>query len=261
MKVAAVQFSPKLGNRESNIKAMAELLYKAVQANAKLVVFPELATTGYSFMSPEEAEPLAEVVHDCQGSVGIMLALSKKLHVGIAWGLITRDPGTKDLYNSQVMVLPDGTLATYAKVNPWANDFLWATPGRSSPPILDFQGQKVGLLICRDVKDKAPNIEDFYEPGDASIVAFSANFGDGGFPATSWMKFATSNKTWMVVSNRYGKEANNNFGEGGVCVISPKGKVFCEGLKWNEPCIVYAETSRASKQRDGSNEHPADIGG
>lgn len=241
MKVAAVQFRPKLGDRRDNIKTMVGLLHEAVQAGAKLVVFPELATTGYSFMSSAEARPLAEVVHDRQGSVGVMSALSQKLGVGIAWGLITEDPGTGDLHNSQVVVLPDGTLSTYAKVNRWANDFLWATSGRSSPPVVELQGRKVGLLVCRDVKDKSPEFEDFYEPGDTDAVALSTNWGNGGFPAVRWVDFAMNNKTWLIVANRYGRESNNDFGEGGSCIISPEGRVFCDGLRWNEPCIVYAE--------------------
>jgi predicted amidohydrolase len=140
-----------------------------------------------------------------------------------------------------VLALPNGDLSFYAKVNRFANDFLWAEKGTKSPPVVDFQGRKVGLLICRDVRDKAPEWEEFYEPGDADIVAFSSNWGGGGFPATSWVTFAESNRTWLVVANRYGKEANNDFGEGGVCVVSPKGKIFCEGIKWGKPCIVYAD--------------------
>jgi predicted amidohydrolase len=132
-------------------------------------------------------------------------------------------------------------LTSYAKVNRWANDFLWATPGRASPPITDFIGKKIGLLICRDVRDKSEKIEDFYEKGDADVVLFSTNWGRGGFPATNWMNFAENNKTWLVVANRYGREANNDFGDGGSCVISPEGEVHCEGLVWGKDCIVYAE--------------------
>jgi predicted amidohydrolase len=151
------------------------------------------------------------------------------------------------LHNSQVLLLPDGSFKTYNKVNLWGNDFLWAEPGRESPPTVRFMGKKIGLLICRDVRDSSSGFKDFYEKGDADIVAFSSNFGDGGFPSTSWMDFAKNNRTTFVVSNRYGREGANNFGEGGVCVIEPPsngreyGRVHCDGLKWNEPCIVYAE--------------------
>lgn len=243
MKVAAVQFCPTFGDPKSNIQTMAELLYEAVQAGSELVVFPELATTGYSFMSRSEARLFAEDVSAHRGSVGLFRDLSQKLNVGIVWGLVTKDPETGDLYNSQAMALPNGTLTTYAKLNRWGQDLIWAKEGSSSPPVTDYLGAKVGLLICRDVRDKSTEFKNFYEKGDADIVAFSTNWGDGGFPSLNWVEFAQNNKTWLVVANRYGQEANNDFGEGGSCIITPKGEVHCEGLKWSAPCVVYAETS------------------
>ena len=78
-------------------------------------------------------------------------------------------------------------------------------------------------------------------PGDADIVAFSSNWGDGGFPAVNWMDFAKENHTVLVVANRYGQETCNNFGEGGSCIVEPGGKVHCQGLQWNQDCIIYAD--------------------
>jgi predicted amidohydrolase len=161
--------------------------------------------------------------------------------MAIAWGFVEKDAGTSKLYNSQALVLPNGRYTTYAKVNRWGQDFIWASKGTASPPVIDYLGKKVGLLICRDVRDKSPALDDFYEPGDANIVAFSTNWGDGGFPSNNWVSFAMNNKVWLIVANRYGREANNDFGEGGPCIISPKGEVHCEGLVWSQPCIVYAE--------------------
>jgi predicted amidohydrolase len=192
-------------------------------------------------MSEEDARPFAEVLTAAKpgSSMATMPALSRKLRVAIAWGLVEEDPGTGLLYNTQVLVTPSGEWVSYRKGNSWGNDYLWSQPGDSSPPILMFEDRKVGLLICADVRGKSDKIEEFYEPGDADIVCFSANWGDGGFPAGKWVKFAKENRCTFVVSNRYGREANNNFGEGGICIIDPSGKVHCDGLKWNEPCVVY----------------------
>jgi predicted amidohydrolase len=252
MRIAAVQFRPEFSgpgdsfspnskNRERNIQTLVELGTEAARGGAELIVFPELATTGYSFMSVAEAESQAEIVQARRGSVGAMLALAKRLGVGFVWGLVEKSPIVGKLHNSQVMALPDGTLVSYAKVNRWGQDLIWADEGVDSPPIVAFRGFNVGLLICRDIKDSGSGLDDFYEPGDADIVAFSTNWGNGAFPSNRWVNFAKSNNTWLVVANRYGKEANNDFGEGGSCVVSPNGKVHCEGLRWSSPCIVYAD--------------------
>jgi predicted amidohydrolase len=104
-----------------------------------------------------------------------------------------------------------------------------------------LQGKRVGLLICRDVRDKSDELETIYSPGEADLVCFSANWGAGAFPANSWMSFAKSNKTWLAVSNRYGRESNLDFGFGGIGIISPEGKVLCEGLEWGKDCLVVAD--------------------
>jgi len=242
MRVAAIQFAPAFKEPETNLRVAAGMVVDAVKGGAKLIVLPEMCTTGYSFMGVAEAEPFAEVFEGGR-SFEVFRTLSQRFDVAVVWGFMRRDPGTGDLYNSQGIVLPDGRFAYYDKINPWGQDFIWAHDGTGSPPILDYLGRRVGLLICRDVRDKAPAWDEFYEPGDADIVAFSTNWGDGGFPAVKWVGFAKQNECWFVVSNRYGREANNNFGEGGPCVISPTGQVYCEGLVWSQPCTVYGETT------------------
>jgi predicted amidohydrolase len=170
--------------------------------------------------------------------------LSRGLDVCIVFGFIELDPGTSKIYNSQAYIEPSGYYDKYAKINFFGSDYLWASHGTSNPPVIkcQFEDKRVGLLICRDVRDKKDDKwTSFYEPGDADVVVLSANWGDGGFPATSWMEFSEENKVTLVVSNRHGYECPNDFGEGGVCIIESNGKVHCKGLKWNEDCIVYAE--------------------
>lgn len=251
MRVAAVQFKPKLKDPRTNLQRMVELATQAAEKGARLVVFPELAVSGYSFMSKQDAEGFAETLQNPgQGarspSLVIMRALARKLDIHLIWGVLERSVGTDNLFNSQVLMCPDGEFETYSKINLFANDFLYVTSGKRNPPIrnivVDGSPYKVGLLICRDIRDRATdNGPSFYEPGDADIVCLSSSWGDGGFPATSWIEFAKTNRTNLLVSNRYGQELNNNFGEGGICLIRPTGAVDCAGLEWSKDCIVFGD--------------------
>lgn len=251
MKVAVVQMRPAFKDKVGNLRKMVKATKQAVDAGAKLIVFPELVSTGYSFMSAAEAAPYAEVIGpmtrplQSDQSMHIMLLMAKQWQVSIVWGLVERDPVTGKLHNSQVYVDPTGYFESYRKVNSFGNDYIWATPGEGSPPIIqatiEGKRRKIGLLICRDVRDKSDDDTSFYEKGDADIVCLGCAWGDGGFPATVWMDFVKKNKCYLAVSNVYGKEIPNNFGEGGVCVIAPDGKVHCEGLVWSQDCIVYAD--------------------
>jgi len=261
VKVAAVQFRPRFGERRGNIGALIPLVHQAAENGAQLIVLPELATTGYSMMSFAEAEPLSETITDFDptnvvdplSSMDVFYSIADKRGVYIVWGLVEKDCGTAKLHNTQVLMCPDGRFESVRKINGFGNDFLWSTPGRANPPIVKirepgetelFKEHKVGLLLCRDVRDKKDNEwKSFYERGDADIVALSTNWGKGSFPATAWMEFAEENNTVLVVSNRYGVEANNDFGDGGVCIIYPDGRVQCEGLVWGQDCIVYGVVS------------------
>ena len=259
MKTATIQFRPTFKDKRGNLQQLATLVVQAGQAGAQLICAPELATTGYSFMNEAEVAPLAEVIGPGNMTFDIFKALAKKLNAYIVWGMVERDAGSGDLYNAQVCMAPDGSWASFRKINKWGNDWLWAKAGRSNPPIIEMHlggetrptglpnsseviDKKLGMLICRDIRDKKDSKwSDFYEKGDADIVCLSANWGDGGFPAVSWMDFAKDNNAILVVSNRWGKEIPNDFGEGGVCVIWPDGRVVCDGLVWNADCIVFAE--------------------
>lgn len=255
MKVAAIQFCPQPREVRDNIKRLAALAVKAARNGAEIIVMPELALSGYSMMNATEAEamseiltePVTEPVNPPPSSMGVFNGIAKEYNTHLAWGLVEKDYGTGNLYNTQVLMCPDGSFENHRKVNFFGNDYLWATEGRANPPIrkiYDRDGKtwKVGLLVCRDVRDKKDAAwKAFYEVGDADIVVLSANWGNGAFPATPWIEFAKENDSWLIVGNRYGKETPNDFGEGGVCIVSPDGKVQCEGLQWSQDCIVYGE--------------------
>jgi predicted amidohydrolase len=257
LKVAAVQFSPTYGDLRGNLRRLAAMTVQAAKAGARLIVLPELALSGYSMMNRAAAEPLSEVIAgfkpsptpSLDSSMQAFYSIARTYNAHIVWGVLEKDAGTGNLFNAQVLMCPDGSFESYRKINFFGNDYLWASEGRANPPIRrieiddgEHRTLKVGLLICRDVRDKKDdNWKSFYEPGDADVVCLSANWGDGGFPATAWMDFVKDNKTTLIVANRYGKEIPNNFGEGGICIIKPDGTVHCEGLIWEQDCIVHGE--------------------
>lgn len=241
MKVAVTQFAPELRNKSINIQRMEDFCLEAHMLGANLVVFPELATTGYAYLSEKAAREDAEVIGEKGETFSRMLEVARETNMTLVWGMMEVDPKTGELHNSQVLLTPEGRWETARKLNSFGNDFLWATPGTKPPPILTHLGHKIGLLICRDVRDKSDELDSIYSKGDASLVCFSANWGAGAFPANSWMSFVKNNNCWLAVSNRYGKEENLDFGFGGIGIISPEGKVFCDGVRWGQDCMVVAD--------------------
>ena len=61
MRVGFYQFDPQFGEVTKNLEMVTA---KLEQADAELVVLPELFASGYQFLSQEEAQRLAEPVPD-----------------------------------------------------------------------------------------------------------------------------------------------------------------------------------------------------
>lgn len=141
VKVCAIQFAPLFKQPRANLARLAKLVKAAVEGGAKLIVLPELATTGYSFMSAAEAAPFAEVVGPpgpfaSDKSLPVMRLFARQWDVCIVWGMIEKDAVTGKLYNSQCFVDPSGEVVSYRKVNQWGNDYIWCTPGDGNPPVV-----------------------------------------------------------------------------------------------------------------------------
>lgn len=252
MRVAAIQSRPLFKQPRENLIQLTKLIKEAKRYGSDIVTCPELANVGYSFLSKEEALPFAEVVEPPNGpirsdkSIHVMSLLARRWDINIVWGFIELDPLTGKMYNAQALVEPTGRITCYQKINRFGNDFIVFAKGQKTPPVvtipIDGRDWRIGLLICRDIRDKAGNSDvSFYEPGAADVVCYSANWGKGGYPATAWMDFVEDNKIPLVVSNRYGQEENNDFGDGGICVISAQGEVNTKGLIWGQDCIVYGD--------------------
>jgi predicted amidohydrolase len=62
VKIAAVQFDPKIMQNGKNLERMLAELSIAAGNGAKLIVFPECALPGYVYASREEALPFTETI-------------------------------------------------------------------------------------------------------------------------------------------------------------------------------------------------------
>src|SRR5918911_4852298 len=61
-RVAAIQYEPTLGEKEKNIADLLRLVEEAAQHEARLIVVPEMATTGYCWESRAEIAPHVEPI-------------------------------------------------------------------------------------------------------------------------------------------------------------------------------------------------------
>ncbi len=149
MRVGVFQFAPVFGNVDHNIEKVARALWPRPKCD--LLVLPELFNTGYVFTRRSEARRLAEPVPSGK-TTRALIALAGKHRLHIVAGIAER-VGAR-LYNSSVLVGPNGHIGTYRKLHLFYREKLWFEPGNRAPEVYRVgsgrDGARVGMMVCFD---------------------------------------------------------------------------------------------------------------
>lgn len=151
MKIALAQINVIIGDFEANTRKIIEYIKMAREEGADLVVFPELATTGYP---PRDFLEFADFIEKSEKSIAQIAQVTNNIAVII--GAPTRNPVIegKDLYNSAVFLYQGKeiyrqhkTLLPTYDIFDEARYFEEATQWQT----VDFKGYKIALSICEDL--------------------------------------------------------------------------------------------------------------
>ena len=114
MKIAAAQIDCTLGDLAANARKMRDFAERGKAAGAELVVFPEMADTGYAMaVIREQAKPWSE------GVVPELQEIARNLSLAIISGVSEKEGD--DIYNSQVVIDASGAIiAKYRKTHLFA---------------------------------------------------------------------------------------------------------------------------------------------
>lgn len=239
--VAAIQFEPKLQDVHSNLAVAQQLTFEAAAKGARLIVLPELCTSGYVLNNVQEASSCAQESDGYQTQAFIPIARRFGCH--IVFGYPELCDGK--LYNSAAVVGPGGLIGNSQKHNLWGSDNLWAQPSEQLHPVITTPIGRIGVLVCRDVNNKYRESykfykpgQKFYSPGSVDTIALLTNWGkDYGYPDSSWVELAEETRANVVVSNRVGSERDLKF-KGGSCVIDRNRRVWTNGSSFTEMAVV-----------------------
>lgn len=262
-RVACVQMEPHLGDKAYNLNKMEKFIHDIMAKNpdTRLIVFPELITTGYEG-DPELFQELAETVPNGESMLRIG-ALAKKYHTHIVYGFAERDAVLTDvLYNAAIMIDEDGrVLGTYHKVHPFADEKRWCRAG-CELPIFDTVLGKIGIQICWDTA--FPEISRCYAVNGADLLVITTNWEDpyeiAGWTADSkenphaedWDLMtaarAFDNTLHLVAANRIGDDGRTLSFFGHSRIVDPRGKTIAS-LDERAEGVVTAEIDTALTQK------------
>ncbi|SHK46294.1 nitrilase-related carbon-nitrogen hydrolase [Rhodothermus profundi] len=227
MQVAYLQYNPAYLERTRNLKRV-EALLEGVEAD--LIVLPELFASGYFFKSIADLEAIAEPVPDGP-TTQWMFAWSRKTGAVLVGGLPERS-GTQ-LFNSAVVVGPDGLIGRYRKIHLFYEEKLHFSPGDLGFPVFDVadrsgQTYRLGVMICYDWY--FPEAARTLALQGADVIAHPANLVRPDCPRAMPIR-ALENHVFTITANRYGMESNGRetlrfIGRSLIC--DPAGRVLQE---------------------------------
>lgn len=240
--VALAQIKPKLGCVGENLVQLEQAVAEAVRRNADLVVFPELALTGYflkdlvpdvalSLDSPE-VQRLRELSFQASIVVGLVEASADYRFFNTALYL----EGGEIVHVHRKVYLPTYGLFDEQRYLARGDRFR-AFPTRFGP---------MGILICEDMWHlSAPYI--LAMDGATTLICLSSSPGRGISSGESlgstiaWQRLtaatAMSLNARVIYCNRVGYEDGVNFW-GGSEIVAPSGSVTMRGALLEEDLVV-----------------------
>jgi len=147
VRIACVQMAPVIGDVQTNRVRSLQFIEDAAAQGARLVVLPELASTGYMFASREEAFALAEPLPDGP-TAQVWTAIAQRLGIYLVAG-IAEHAGDR-LYNSAIIAGPQGYIGTYRKLHLWNEENQFFEPGNLGLPVFHTELGCLGVAICYD---------------------------------------------------------------------------------------------------------------
>jgi len=220
--VATVQMKPELGQVEENLLKMSEFITRvASEQPVDLIVFPELITTGYE-VGPRFPD-LAQLVPG--PAVNLIAQRASEMGIHIAFGMVSKEKVESIVYNTVVLVGPDGDLVgQYNKVHLRGEERIAFRPGHRLS-VFETSLGTVGLLIGWDLA--FPEVARSLALEGAELLVVCANWEE---PNTDeWRVYlqarAYENTVFVAAANRVGEEPSYTF-FGHSSILGPRGKVY-----------------------------------
>jgi NAD+ synthase (glutamine-hydrolysing) len=243
-KLALVQFAPRLGDVDDNLKRILDLTAQARTQRADLVIFPELALTGY-YLKDLVTEVAARAAPD-DPRFAPLLAASREIDLVV--GFVEAD--ARHRYYIAAAYLSAGRVVhvhrkVYLPTYRLFDDARFFAPGTSFRAFETRFG-RMGMLVCEDAWHiSSPYV--LWMDGADFLIDISASPGYGIPVPGDLMNAATVNNflrtyaelltTYVFFCNRVGVEDGITFW-GGSRVLAPDGSLVADALLFEETLLV-----------------------
>lgn len=223
LRVALVQQATVWQDPAANLARARGFVEQAARAGARVAVFPELFTLGFT-MTPE---PFAEAIPG--PTTEVVAALSREFGLYLVGTVVeAHSPHPR---NAAFVTAPDGSLlAAYRKIHPFSyGEENQHYSGGTICPVFEIDGVCCGLQICYDLRFPEP-FRALAAKG-AEVVFIPANWPVRRIAAWSTLLAARAIENQMAVCgvNRVGRDAMNLDYPGASALHDAFGEVLARG--------------------------------
>jgi omega-amidase len=234
MKIAIAQMECTVGNVNSNLNKVSVFTEKAAEAGCRVVVFPEMADTGYDVTQIARHASSWD-----RGPIERIQKYAKQSSIYVICGLSELASGC--IYNVLAVVGPDGHLmAKYRKTHlaafsPLHEEKIF-TPGNSLETV-QIGDMTWGLMICYDLR--FPEFSRSLALGGSDVLVLSAAWP---FPRLRhWNTLiaarAIENQVFVAAANHVGKNSSVTFC-GSSRILDPFGITIASASEEREALLI-----------------------
>ena len=232
-KIAVAQFEIKVGSPSENIAKGLSFVDKAIEQNVRLVILPELWTSGY------DLDNCGQYIDTNQKVTADLHSRADQNNIMIGGSYITQD---YDGYrNTFLLIQPhENNTAAYQKIHLFKllDEPQYFTAG-SQVTVQNTPLGRVGLAICYDVR--FPEMFRVYSQENVDLILVSAEWGiqRQDHWRTLLRARAIENQAFVIAANSVGplfETASAGFS----AVIDPWGNVLAEA-NGSDECLLTAE--------------------
>jgi predicted amidohydrolase len=248
-RIGFAQYNPAFGQRLANFQTIERLVEQAKPAD--LLVLPELGAIGYEFRDAIEVAQYAE-----GAGAGPTSDLLKKLAAAHNMTLVLGYPERErhKLYNSCMLVQPNGNVTNYRKAHLFSRENELFSPGDAVPPVIATSFGRVGLMICFDWF--FPEVARVLALSGAQVIAHPSNLVLSHCQRAMYAR-SVENGLFSVTANRVGTEERAGRKltfTGASQVLDPKGNVLAVAAADGE-CVGIVDVKLALADDKQINPH------
>lgn len=287
--VSCVNFASVWGDKSSNLQRIEEIIAVEARKGADLIVFPELALTGYDDSlkltdAPAEDRMPRKLAETVPGPSTLrILETTRKYGVYTVLGMPERD--TEDptkCYNAAAIIGPESIIGSHRKTHLPFSERKWASPGEY-PKMFQTPWGPIGIGICYETY-VFPELIRYYRAMGCrlylNVTAVGILPGQTVTPENSRISIeyhCANNSIFIATANMFGKEIEQDY-FGGSSIVGPGAKStmihYYAGLPFTDPRadngdivsatidLSYASRSFLAKQwasEDGSPDYRPEL--